>query len=161
MDSAQSEVLTLGSLVRPVSGHSLKSVGASIHETFAFSMNGSLMIFTVKPFVALMLPAVSFGPPSGRAEHETEIIGGLCVTYVSRGQTLRRQSRQYTHTWLNQLQEMDRLSNDDRLKLRNYCYLNGARFSTPSSDTLDTNAIGRGTIPLIMSAYCTTATLHS
>lgn len=81
MDDAQLRLLTLGSFVRPVRGHSLISVGASMHDTFAFSMNGSLMMLTVKPFVALMLPAVSFGPPSGRAEHETEMIGGLCVTY--------------------------------------------------------------------------------
>ena len=32
-------------------------------------------------------------------------------------------------------------------------YLKGARFSTPLSETDETNAMGRGMIPLIMSAY--------
>lgn len=32
-------------------------------------------------------------------------------------------------------------------------YLNGAKFSTPSSEMVDTRAIGLGTTPLIMSAY--------
>ena len=36
-----------------------------------------------------------------------------------------------------------------------YNYLKGARFSTPLSDTEDTNAMGRGMIPLIMSVYYT------
>ena len=51
---------TLGSLVKPVSGHSLTSLGVSMEETLAFSMNGSLMMFTVKFLVALMFCVVSF-----------------------------------------------------------------------------------------------------
>lgn len=76
------ETRTLGSLVRPEIGHSLMFAGASMDVTFAFSIKGSLMMFTVKPLVALMLCAVSFSEPVGLAEQETDIIAGLCVTCI-------------------------------------------------------------------------------
>ena len=77
------EERTLGSFVSPEIGHSLTSLGALSEVTFAFSMNGSLMMFTVKFFVALMLCAVSFMPDAalGLADTEIETRGGLCVTY--------------------------------------------------------------------------------
>lgn len=52
--------LTLGARVRPVIGHSLTPRGASMEAAFACSTHGSLMMFTVKPPVALMLRLVSF-----------------------------------------------------------------------------------------------------
>lgn len=61
----------------PEIGHSLTPVGASIEVMLAFSTNASLMMLTVNPFVALMFCVLSFGPPFGLAEIETEISGGL------------------------------------------------------------------------------------
>ena len=72
---------TLGSLVKPVSGHSLTSLGVSMEETFAFSMNGSLMMFTVKPLVSLMFLKVSFSSGSTRlCAIDTDKTGGKWVT---------------------------------------------------------------------------------
>ena len=133
--------LTLGAFVRPEIPHSLTSRGESIDVTFAFSRNGSLMMFTVNCFVFLMLSAVSFRPPSESEEIDTETSGGDCVT------------------WLNQLprRDHDQRGQDPEGHAHPNCvgvvYLNGARFSTPLSETDETNAMGRGMIPLIMSAY--------
>ena len=76
-------MLTLGAFVNPDIPHSPTSGGESTDVMFAFSMNGSLMMFTVKFFVALMLCAVSFMPDAalGLADTEIETRGGLCVTY--------------------------------------------------------------------------------
>lgn len=77
----QNAVLTLGSRVRPESGHSLMLAGRSSEVMFAFSTNGSLIMLTVNCFVALMFCVVSFWPPLGVMAQETEITGGKCVTY--------------------------------------------------------------------------------
>ena len=94
--SAREKCRTLGSLVRPETGHSLTSAGASSEVKLAFSTNGSLMMFTVKFFVALMLLAVSFRPPLGLAEHDTEMVGGLCVTWLNQLQIARGGAKQGT-----------------------------------------------------------------
>ena len=73
---------TLGSFVRPLTSHSSTSGGASIAHMLALLTQGSLMMFTVKPLVALMLCAVSFSEPVGLAEQETDIIAGLCVNCI-------------------------------------------------------------------------------
>lgn len=51
--------LTLGSLVSPLKAHSLTPGGASMAQLLACAIQGSLMILTVKPLVALMFLAVS------------------------------------------------------------------------------------------------------
>ena len=97
----------------------------------ACSMNGSLMILTTKPLVALMLRVVSF-KPLAVDEMDIDMSGGLCVTI------------------LNQLQRVVR----DRVRRTvGDTDLNSARFSTPVSETEDTNATGRGMMPLIMRGY--------
>ena len=45
--------------MRPLTSHSSTCFGASIEQAFAASRNGSLMMFTVKFFVARMFAAVS------------------------------------------------------------------------------------------------------
>ena len=66
------ETRTLGSLVRPEIGHSLMFAGASMDVTFAFSIKGSLMMFTTNSFVSLIFSRVSLWP----AENDTVHIGG-------------------------------------------------------------------------------------
>ena len=129
------QVRTEGALVKPLRSHSLTSAGASTLHAFALCTNGSLMRFTVKPFVARMLAAVSFNPLGVFVLCRTpmETTGGSPVTI------------------LNQLRCFP-LSQYDSAR-KGPTYLNGARFSTPSADTLETNAMGRGTMPLIISLY--------
>ena len=74
---------TLGAFVKPEMPHSLTSRGESSEVTFAFSTNGSLIMFTVNCFVFLMLSAVSFRSPSDSCEMDTETIGGDCVTWLN------------------------------------------------------------------------------
>ena len=135
-------MLTLGAFVRPEIPHSLTSRGESSDVMFAFSTNGSLMMLTVNCFIFLMLSAVSFWLPSGSGKIDTEISGGDCVT------------------WLNQLRQKE---HGQRVGVRTpelcggslrMAYLKGAKFSTPLSETEETNAMGRGTIPLIIIPYC-------
>ena len=69
---------TLGALVSPVMDHSLKPGGASTDVTFAFSTNGSLMMFTVNPFPLLTFLAVSL--IRGELKQEKDTMGGQLVT---------------------------------------------------------------------------------
>ena len=69
--------------------HSLNPCGASREETFAFSTNASLMMFTVKLLVALILRAVSFMLPFALCM-ETLMSGGLCVTWWGRDRSQLR-----------------------------------------------------------------------
>ena len=64
--------------------HSLTSCGESSDVMFAFSMNASLMMFTVNCFVFLILSAVSFRPPSGSCAMDMETSGGDCVTWLNK-----------------------------------------------------------------------------
>ena len=66
--------------MRPLIGHSLTSSGASTEVVLAPSMKGSLMIFTVNPFVALILDAVSFRPCGPLLLQLIEMTGGWCET---------------------------------------------------------------------------------
>ena len=77
-------VLTLGAFVKPDIPHSPTSGGESIDVMLAFSMNGSLMRFTVNPFVFLMFAAVSLRPPSASCATEMEMSGGDCETWLNR-----------------------------------------------------------------------------
>ena len=77
-------MLTLGAFVNPDIPHSPTLGGESIDVTFAFSMNGSLMRFTVNPFVLLMFAAVSLRPPSGSCATEMEMSGGECETWLNK-----------------------------------------------------------------------------
>ena len=72
--------LTLVSFVRPLIGHSLTSSGASTEVEFAPSMKGSLIMFTVKLLVALMLDAVSFRPRGPLLLQLIETTGGWWET---------------------------------------------------------------------------------
>ena len=72
---------TLGTLVNPLMDHSSKPGGESIAVTFAFSTNGSLMMFTVKPLPFLTLIAVSL-IRVGPFEQEKETRGGQLVTWT-------------------------------------------------------------------------------
>lgn len=74
-------LLTLGSLVKPLSNHSFTSGGASTEQTFALSTHGSLMIPTVNSFVALILAAVSLDVAP--REMEMPIRGGLWVSILN------------------------------------------------------------------------------
>lgn len=74
--------LTLGAFVSPLSSHSLTSGGALMHAALACSTQGSLIIFTVKPFPDLMLFVLSFAC-SGPLLIAMEIVGGLDVTMLN------------------------------------------------------------------------------
>lgn len=98
-------------------------------------------MLTVNSFVALILATVSLGrgEPSGLlfAEIEIEMRAGL------------------GETWLNQLwvfreREDAEFSDINGAGKRENNDLNGARFAIPSSLRVETNAMGRGTIPLII-----------
>lgn len=82
MSQEDEGALTDGAFVKPLSSHSLTSAGVSMDVLLACWMNGSLMMLTTKPFVALMFAAVSFSGWSGllRFVTDTETRGGLCVT---------------------------------------------------------------------------------
>lgn len=71
-------ILTLGSFVRPLIGHSLTSGGVSIEQTFAFATHASLMMLTVNCLVALIFREVSLfvKPLLGWLLTETETTGG-------------------------------------------------------------------------------------
>lgn len=70
--------LTLFSLVNPLAGHSPTPSGESIDVILALSIQGSLMMFTVKPLVALMLLVVSLS--RGLLLQDMDIVGGLAAT---------------------------------------------------------------------------------
>ena len=70
-------MLTLESLVSPLSGHSLTFGGASIEVALACSRKGSLMMLTTKPPVLfLTLLVVSLGRPGVALRHEKATTGG-------------------------------------------------------------------------------------
>lgn len=78
---SSSKCLTLGSLVSPLMGHSLKSSGALIEHTLACSTQGSLIMLTVKPFVARIFADVSL--TRGPTLHEMDITAGEEETFVA------------------------------------------------------------------------------
>ena len=67
--------LTLGSFLNPLIDHSLTLDGLSMQQILACWIQGSLMILTVNPFVALMFRTVSLSPDAVRME-EKDITGG-------------------------------------------------------------------------------------
>jgi hypothetical protein len=140
-EETENNRLALSAIVKPLNTHSLLSAGASMEQAFACWMNASLMIFTVKPtpFFApsIMLAAVSLNltGDDDLLEHAIDIIGGL-------GQT-----------WLNQLvvKRTDKPVKQTTFNKHGWRpYLNGAKLNSPFVPMLLTNAIGLGTIPLII-----------
>jgi len=75
----ETKLCTLGALVSPLMDHSLNPGGASTEVTFAFSMNGSLMMLTVNPWLFLTLFVVSL-IRAGPFEQENDTMGGQLVT---------------------------------------------------------------------------------
>jgi hypothetical protein len=126
------DLRTLGSFVRPLTGHSLIFSGVLIEQALACCAKGSLIMLTVKPFPDLILLVVSL-IRARPLVHAIESVGGSCVTI------------------LNQL-DGDSQKCAGTVQL-NRTHLNGARFSTPSLEIVETKAIGLGTIPLIISWY--------
>ena len=71
--------LTLGSFLNPLIGHSLTLRGLSMEHILACRIHGSLMILTVKSFVALMFRTVSLSP-DGVCIPEKDMTGGELET---------------------------------------------------------------------------------
>ena len=95
---------TLGALVSPLMDHSLNPGGASIAVTFAFCMNGSLMIFTVNPLPFLAFAAVSL--ILGALLQQKDTIGGQLVTWMSGvSRCIHDHTACENRTELNQLHE--------------------------------------------------------
>lgn len=76
--------------MRPVIGHSLTPRGASMEAAFACSTHGSLIMFTVNPFVALMLRLVSFSCCE-LVRQLNERSGGFGATCAARQQSWSRE----------------------------------------------------------------------